>query len=221
MSKVSSSQFNRIYLERNEKIFVHFPAWSPPHPTLVLMPAAGDHKCKPWGKPKPYVCKPCEKKDPNAPRTLAKKPQTSTCENLTLNNWLTVVDYHDYHQPISQQEVVSYFANQAEGALIFNQLSLSRHLSKKGRAVDEEKIQANPTALSAKRVRVVTRPDVEKCLVLWGKHMEEAKGEMVTSPMLIAKREKFEKQLNVAEEEQLKGDGWLFRFCKTYILSLI
>jgi hypothetical protein len=69
--------------------------------------------------------------------------------------------------------------------------------------------------------RVVTRPDVEKCLVLWVKHMEEVKGKTVTSPMLIAKREKFEKQLNVAEEEQLKRDGWLFRFCKTYVLSLI
>jgi len=203
--------------------FMLFPPTEPttPGPTLVFMPATNNCKCKPREKSKPYVHKLREKKDPKAPKTSAKKPWTSTHENLTLNDWLTVIDYHDSHQPISQQEVVSYFANRAEGALIFNQSSLSRHLSNNGRVADEEKLRANPTALSAKRVCVVTRPDVERCLVLWVKHMEEVKGETVTGPMLVAKREKFEKQLNVPEEERLKGDGWLSSFCKTYVLSLI
>jgi len=51
--------------------------------------------------------------------------------------------------------------------------------------------------------------------------MEDMKGETVTSPMLIAKHKKFEKQLNVPEEEWLKGDGWLLSFCKMYVWSLI
>jgi hypothetical protein len=130
---------------------------------------------------------------PPGPKTSAKKPQTNhACENLTLNDWLTVVTYHDTHKPISQQEVVAYFAKRPEGALIFTQSSLSRHLSKKGREEDQAKSLSTPVALSTKRARIVTRPDVEKALVLWVKHMEE-KGETVSGPMLVAKREKYEK----------------------------
>lgn len=133
--------------------------------------------------------------------------------NLTLNDWLTVVNYHDKHQPISQQEVVAYFARRQEEALIFTQSSLSCHLSKKGWEEDQTKLASTPTALSAKRAHIVTRPDVEKALVLWVKHMEE-KGETVSGPMLVLKREKYEKELNVPEEECLKSDGWVSKFCK-------
>jgi len=38
-------------------------------------------------------------------------------------------------------------------------------LSQKGHEEDQAKLTANPTALSAKRVWVVTWPDVEKALV--------------------------------------------------------
>ena len=69
-------------------------------------------------------------------------------------------------------------------------------------------------ALSAKCPRIVTRPDVERALVLWIYSMEE-KGESVTGPMLCVKWEKFEDSFNVPENEQLKGDGWIASFCKT------
>jgi len=60
-------------------------------------------KCKPHPKIKPYNYKPQKQKELNAPRTSAKAPQTM-CKNLTLSDWLNVVDYHDTHQPISQNE---------------------------------------------------------------------------------------------------------------------
>lgn len=41
-------------------------------------------------------------------------------------------------------------------------------------------------------------PDVERCLVLWVKHMEEEKRETVNHAMLMAKHEKFENDLKVA-----------------------
>jgi hypothetical protein len=57
-------------------------------------------------------------------------------------------------------------------------------------------------ALSSKRVRIVTRPDVERALFKWVKHMEEL-GESVTGPMLVVKREKYEKALDVPPEERM------------------
>ena len=44
------------------------------------------------------------------------------------------------------------------------------------------------------------------------------KGESVTGPMLLMKCEKYEKHLGVPEEEQLKSDGWVLKFCKLYEL---
>jgi hypothetical protein len=48
-------------------------------------------------------------------------------------------------------------------------------------------IKDNPNALSSKRPRIVTRPDVDRALFLWIKQMEE-KGEHVNGPMLKEKR---------------------------------
>ena len=70
-------------------------------------------------------------------------------------------------------------------------------------------------ALSSKRPWVVTWPDVEEVLVHWVKHMEE-KGETVNGPMLRVKREWFEKQMDVLENERLTGDGWVANFCSAY-----
>jgi len=138
-------------------------------PELICY-ACHNHKCKPCPKIKPYACKPQKQKDLNAPRTSAKAPQTM-CKNLTLSDWLNVVDYHDTHQLISQNKLVAYFSKQPEGGLIFTQSSLSCHLSQKGHEEDQAKLTANPTALSAKIVWVVTSPDVEKALMLWVKPM--------------------------------------------------
>jgi len=73
---------------------------------------------------------------------------------------------------MTQADVVDYFKNWVDGgALIFNQSILSR--KHKNQEQLEEQAKLNPSALSYKRPRIVTRPDVEHALVLWVKHMEE------------------------------------------------
>jgi hypothetical protein len=181
------------------------------------MPANDERKRKPRTNVAPYIRRVPKQPKADIPKTSAKKTPKHARENLTLNDWLTVVAYFDSHQPISQHETVEYFSNRPEGALVFNQGSLSRHLSEKGREADKAKLISNPTALSSKRVQVVTRPDVEKALVYWVKHMEE-KGEQVTGPMLVTKRRKFEERLEVPEEERMRSDGWVSKFCKTYVI---
>jgi len=66
-----------------------------------------------------------------------------------------------------------------------------------------------------KRPRVVTRPDVEKALFLWVRHMEE-KGENINGAMLAEKRRRFEEQLQVPDDERLSGERWIPSFCKAY-----
>ena len=150
------------------------------------MPASNKVKHKPRQGHKPYnqPPKPCKNKNP--PKTLAITKPKHARSNLTLSDWLEVVQYYNNNRPLSQPEVVKHFANRTEGALLFSQSALSRHLAKKGREEDQQRLLANPSALSGKRVRIVTRPDVEKALVLWVKHMEE-KLEHVTSAMLVTK----------------------------------
>jgi hypothetical protein len=67
-------------------------------------------------------------------------------------------------------------------------------------------LESNPTALSTKRAQVVTRPDVEKALVLWVGHIEQ-KCETVTSPILEAKCVKFEDAMNMPEDKRLQSGG--------------
>jgi hypothetical protein len=135
--------------------------------------------------------------------------------NLTTRDWLEVVAYADANPHLSQADVCKHFANNSDGALHFDQSNLSRHLTSKGRTRDQARVESNPGGLSAKRIRVVTRPDVEQMLWLWVQHMEE-KGEQVTGPMLEVKRTKFEDLLKVPQEERLKTKGWLPNFCKAY-----
>ena len=184
-----------------------------------MPPTNSPKKRKPRTNYKPYVrgLKPGPKRK-DLPKTSATQLPKHARSNLTLNDWLTVVAYHDSHPNVSQQEVVEHFAQLREGSLKFNQSNLSRHLSKKGCEHDLARLQANPTALSAKRVQVVTRPDVEKALFLWVKHMEE-KGEHVTGPMLVAKHTRFEELMNVPEDERLKSNGWVQKFCSAYGLQ--
>ena len=177
------------------------------------MPASNEVKRKPRQGHKPYnrPPKPCKNKNP--PKTSAITKPKHAQSNLTLSDWLEVVQYYDNNRPLSQPEVVKHFANRTEGALLFSQSALSRHLAKKGREEDQQRLLANPSALSGKRVRIVTRPDVEKALVLWVKHMEE-KLEHVTSAMLVTKRNKFEDLMDVPEEDRLHSDGWVQKFCR-------
>lgn len=157
--------------------------------------------------------KPRNFKNKNAPKTSAIALKKHKHENLTCNDWLTVVKYFDEHQPISQIECVKYFANKSDGALVFNQASLSRHLSDKGRAEDKEKAKCTSNGASSKRRRITTRPDIDEALILWVRSMEE-KCEHVSGPMLMAKRAKFEAMLDIPEEERLKSTGWIQSFCK-------
>jgi len=124
-----------------------------------------------------------------------------------------VFSFMDTHPHLSQGQVVKYFSTLKDGALVFRQCTLSRNLAK--RTELEDRINSHPSALSSKRVRVVTRPDVERALVLWIHHMESM-GETVTGPMLQEKRKRFEDLFNVPDIERLLGDGWLLPFCRAY-----
>ena len=97
---------------------------------------------------------------------------------------------------------------------MFTQSSLSRHLSPQGRAEDKAKHESSANALSLKRWRIVTRPDIEQMLILWTRHLWE-KGEMPTGAMLMVKRAWFEKEVGVPEDERMQSDGWLPGFCRT------
>ncbi|KAF9220327.1 hypothetical protein BS17DRAFT_714965, partial [Gyrodon lividus] len=125
---------------------------------------------------------------------------------------LTVVAYFDHHQLISKDDVVKYFAQKNDSVLIFIQSSLSCHLSENGHKEDKRWLESNPTALSAKRARIVTRPDVAAALFKWVKHVEE-KGKHVSGAMLMTKHETFEEALNVPKEERLRTGGWINNYC--------
>ena len=170
---------------------------------------------KPRPKPSRHVSKPRQKVSKDAPATSAKDQNTSTRENLTLHDWMTVFAYIDDHPHISQIDVVQHFATLQTGALKFTQATLSRKI--KVREDLERRVHDNPSALSSKRPRIVTRPDVEKALVVWIRAMED-KGEHTSGPMLREKRKRFEDLLGVPEEERLTGDGWVPSFTKTYHL---
>ncbi|KAL0571808.1 hypothetical protein V5O48_010155 [Marasmius crinis-equi] len=161
-------------------------------------------KRKPRTQTKPYERKERGPKTRNAPKTSAKTTIDNRRSNLTLHNWLTVFAWMKDYPDVSQEDVVNHFKTRKEGALIFTQSTLSQKL--KAKVVLEARAETNPTALSSKRPRVVTRPDVERALVLWCRHMEN-KGEQVNGPMLKAKRVKFEEKFDVPEEERLTGDG--------------
>lgn len=120
------------------------------------------------------------------------------------------------HPDKTQADVVEHFKTCTDRALVFTQSTLSHKVAAK--AILQQRVHSNPTALSAKRACIVTRPDVEHALVLWVKHMEEVKRKTVTGPMLFEKRKRFEERFDVPLEEKLTGDGWVQSFCKTYVL---
>ena len=165
-------------------------------------------------KPAPY------QKTSQASKTLkdalqmsALPPKPKGNSNLTLSDWLMVFAHIDTHPDESQHNIVAHFANQPEGALVFNQGTLSQKL--KTWAELELHADSNPTALSSKWPWVVTRPDVEEALVKWV-HLMEGKNKQVSGAMLQAKRGQFEDLFEVPEEERLTGPGWIGSFCRTY-----
>ena len=135
----------------------HFRERKTPLDFNDMPPEPGQKVCKPRATHKPYNRAPKLPSNGQQPlKTSAITPQKHSRHNLTLNDWLTVVAYYDAHQPISQEEVIKHFASKKDGARIFAQSSLSRHLSDSGRKEDKARLDSNPTALSAKCVCVVT-----------------------------------------------------------------
>ena len=170
-----------------------------------------EHTRKSRDKPKPYTSKPGPKAPRKAPATSAISIKSRQRKNLTINDWLTVFAFIDTHPSISQASVCNHFNSLTDGALEFNQATLSRKLKK--REDLEAYATSFPNAVSTKRERIVTCPDVDRALYLWVKCME-AKSEIVTGNMLCTKRSFFEKELGVPEEAQLRGQGWLASFKK-------
>lgn len=152
----------------------------------------------------------------DAPRSSAQAPTSKCRVLLTLHDWLTVFHFMDEHPEMTQDDIALHFANRPEGALIFGQTALSKKL--KQRPELEARVGSNPTALSGKRLRVTTRPDVERCLVLWVNHMRQ-RGEVVNGHMLRIVRGKFEDDLQVPENQRLRAGGWVQSFCKAWNLK--
>jgi hypothetical protein len=84
---------------------------------------------------------------------------------------MTVFAFIDQHPTMIQGDIVKHFALKSDGALTFNQCTLSRKI--KSWQELEEHVTSHPNALSLKCPCVITRPDVERALVLWVRHMEE------------------------------------------------
>jgi hypothetical protein len=182
------------------------------------MPVEKQRKPRETGKP--YKLKPKEPKakvkKADLPKTSAKPVASARKPQLTLADWMTVYAYVDAHPKTSQGDIVRYFATRAEGALEFTQSTLSRKLD--NRVEMEQRVHSNPNALSGKRARVVTSPEVERALFLWVMSME-AKGESPNGPMLKEKRKRFEERFEIPDNQRLKGDGWIFPFCQAYKLK--
>lgn len=148
------------------------------------------------------------KKTNDNPWTTA-KPLKEIKEDLTLSDWLEVIEYVEHHPGQKQADVVKFFASRKSGVLSFTQSALSKKL--KVQQELRERAASNPSALSGKRARVVTCPDVEEALFLWQQDMQR-KNESVNGLMLVAKQRRFEELFQVPEDERLTGTGWLTSF---------
>jgi len=89
------------------------------HPLSIVsklsMPAAVEKKWKPQNGHKPYApCAPCAPKNNDTPRTSAINKPRPVQDQLTLHDWLSVMQYFDTNQPISQEEVVKHFVSRAD-----------------------------------------------------------------------------------------------------------
>jgi hypothetical protein len=182
-------------------------------PSTTMPKELGKRKAQ--NKPDPQVAskpRPPRKKKNDTPKSSAQPIQEAARQNLTLYDWMTVFAYIDtLAKPINQVAIVEHFRSLPTGALIFTQSTLSRKL--KMRETLEQRVGSNPNALSSKRPRIVTRPDVDAALAMWVNHMEE-KHELVTRSMLLVKRQQFEHEFEVPDEERLTGLGWIRSFCQ-------
>ncbi|KAJ6459198.1 hypothetical protein C8R47DRAFT_994754, partial [Mycena vitilis] len=148
----------------------------------------------------------CGPKPKNGPHTTARFKKDEQRQDLTYHDWIQVFNYMEEHE-LSQKQVVAYFRTRPDvegGKLSFTQSALSKKLQKK----DEIRtlVAEDRNALSMKRARVVTCPEVDAALALWARDMEQ-KRRTVTGAMLVEKRKRFEVALNIPEERRLTGTG--------------
>ncbi|KAH9180085.1 hypothetical protein EDB89DRAFT_1841948, partial [Lactarius sanguifluus] len=73
----------------------------------------------------PYASKQGPKAPWKAPATSAVSAKSRQCKNLTVNDWLTVFTFVDTHADIFQASVCNHFHSLSDGALEFNQATLS------------------------------------------------------------------------------------------------
>ncbi|CAK5279727.1 unnamed protein product [Mycena citricolor] len=142
-------------------------------------------------------------------------------KNLTNYDWLQVIQYAEKNPGTKQKAVMEFFASRSNaegGKLFFTQGALSKHLNPEKKAALLKLAAENSAALSLKRERVVTSPEVDRGLGLWALDMEQ-KNRAVTGAMLIEQRKRLEIALNVPEERRLRGTGWLESFKKAHGLS--
>ena len=95
------------------------------------MPAETEKTRKAREKPTPYARKAREPHKKDAPKTAAKPAASGRQENLTLAHWVNVIKFIDDYPHLSQGEVVAHFKNQKDGALPFDQSTLSRKLKQR------------------------------------------------------------------------------------------
>ena len=166
----------------------------------------------------PYASKPGPKGPnvKNRPATSA-QPLKKVKERLTASDWMQVYHWVDEHPYATQAETVKHFATRPEGALMFDQGTLSRNLGKRSRR--ESEVAENPAALSSKRARVVTRPDVDRALWMWVQD-RMSKSRAVSGPVLSEKRRIFEEKFQVPDAERLSETGWLQAFYRRLFLTL-
>ena len=185
---------------------------------LTMNPPPAEQTRKPRAK-KPYASKPGPR-GPNAknrPATSA-QPLKKAKPRLTNSDWIEVYDWMEARPHATQAETVKHFETRPEGALFFNQTSLSRNLKKRDQRKAE--VAANPAALSSKRARIVTRPDVEQALWKWVQD-RTSQSRTVSGPELSEKRRIFEERFDVPETERLSETGWLQAFYKRLLIQVL
>ncbi|CAK5273889.1 unnamed protein product [Mycena citricolor] len=139
-------------------------------------------------------------------------------QNLTQYDWLQVVQHIDKNPGIKQKAVVDYFATRSTaegGRLLFTQGALSKHLKPDKKEALLKLAAENSAALSNKRERIVTSPEVDRALGFWVLDMEQ-KRRSVTGAMLIEQRKRFEEALKIPDDRRLRGTGWLDSFKKAH-----
>jgi len=83
-------------------------------------------------------------------RTSAQPAKKGKRENLTLHDWMTVYSFVDAHPSMLQTDMVNHFKSKADGALVFNQATLSQKL-KNRTEMEEHTFLRHTDILTAKQ----------------------------------------------------------------------